>query len=117
MRWLTLGVLEEAQEQDRLDLASPWLWRRWRLQGAGLPRGQRVDGQAQAPSLLPLPGVLIPCSPPAGRQRGLLQSSGTGSLVLDRTPQSRLEPGGTWLSNPQSPPGVNSTRIMLANPK
>ena len=92
MRWLTLGVLKEAQEQDRLDLACPWLRRRWRLQGAGLPRGQRVDGQAQAPSLLPLSGVLIPCSPPAGPQRGLLQSSGTGSLVLGRTPQSRLEP-------------------------
>lgn len=95
MRWLILEVLQEAKEQDRLDLACAWLLRCWRPQGAGLPLGQRLDGEVQAPSLLLPPGVLTPRSPPAGPQRGLPQSSGTGSLVLGRTPQSRLslEPG------------------------
>ena len=94
VRWLIPEVLQEAKEQDRLDLACAWLLRCWRPQGEGLPLGQRVGREVQAPSLLP-PPVSSPHAPHRQGLRGLPQSSGTGSLVLGRTPRSRLrlEPG------------------------
>lgn len=67
MRWLIPEVLQEAKEQDRLDLACAWLLRCWRPQGEGLPLGQRVDGEVQAPSLLPPPVS----SPHAPHRQGL----------------------------------------------
>lgn len=110
MRWLIPEVLQEAKEQDRLDLACAWLLRCWRPQGEGLPLGQRVDGEVQAPSLLPPPGVLTPRSPPAGpqgaaaEQRHRQPGSGPHS-----TEQAAFGAWRTWLDSPQSPPEVNST--------